>query len=420
MSYKAIICRIKTSKHPNADRLQLAEAAGYSCTVGIDHPDGELGILFPEGGQLSETFCTMNKLCRKDGGYLEDSRRVKALRLRGVNSEGLWLPLSTLVAWLGYMPDVCEGDEIDVISNLPLCQKYITPAVRRMMASQNQTERNKGRQFAALPRHYDTPQLRSSALQRPNAEGFHIVLTEKLHGTSGRTGRVPVEQEPRWYHKLINRVFGAAWRPKACIETVSGTRNTIINPDDASFRGKIHRMIAPALVEGEIWYYEIVGHDDNGRPIMPAHSTESLDKKERKRLGDKVHYHYGYVDTCAVFVYRIVINGREFTFPEIEERIRYFNSKCKNDVFWSCDVKTVPWLDYLPVGISDDHLKDWCNKHSSGPSLTRECPIMEGVCLRVEGDSFVSQWYKYKSFLFCCLEGIARNNEEYIDQEEIL
>ena len=42
MSYSAIICKIKVSPIPNAEKIQVANCAGYTAIVGIDNKDGEL------------------------------------------------------------------------------------------------------------------------------------------------------------------------------------------------------------------------------------------------------------------------------------------------------------------------------------------------------------------------------------------
>jgi hypothetical protein len=65
---------------------------------------GDIGILFPTESQLSEKFCTMNNIYRHEHlnknpaikGYIEDSRRVKAVKFRGNESNALFMPLESL------------------------------------------------------------------------------------------------------------------------------------------------------------------------------------------------------------------------------------------------------------------------------------------------------------------------------------
>ena len=96
MSYSAIICKIKVSPIPNAEKIQVANCAGYTAIVGIDHKNDELGIFFPHDGQLTWPMVRENKLHRENGGYLEDNRRVRTIKLMGIKSEGIWLSLSSL------------------------------------------------------------------------------------------------------------------------------------------------------------------------------------------------------------------------------------------------------------------------------------------------------------------------------------
>jgi hypothetical protein len=61
----AIIAAVRTSKHPNADRLQLGTVAGSTVVVGLETADGEMGIFFPEGLQLSPEYATANDCVRR-------------------------------------------------------------------------------------------------------------------------------------------------------------------------------------------------------------------------------------------------------------------------------------------------------------------------------------------------------------------
>ena len=92
------------SKHPNADVLKIAHIGGYSVIVGIDEQPG-LYIYFPALSQINENLLTYANLYRhkeknsnpeSKTGFFEDNGRVKAIKLRGVVSEGFLLPVETL------------------------------------------------------------------------------------------------------------------------------------------------------------------------------------------------------------------------------------------------------------------------------------------------------------------------------------
>ncbi len=60
--YSAIVTKVLTRPHPNADKLQLATVTGMQVIVGLDVKDKELGVFFPSDGQLSNQFCELNDL----------------------------------------------------------------------------------------------------------------------------------------------------------------------------------------------------------------------------------------------------------------------------------------------------------------------------------------------------------------------
>ena len=74
-------------KHPNADRLLLGDCFGNTVCVSTDYKEGQLGIYFQSGLQLSENFCNVNDLVRRKdengndvGGYLDPIKRnIKAI-----------------------------------------------------------------------------------------------------------------------------------------------------------------------------------------------------------------------------------------------------------------------------------------------------------------------------------------------------
>ena len=92
-------------KHSNADRLMIATFFGNDTIVDNQVHIGDMGVYFPVDGQLSEHFCAVNNLVRRKdengnqiGGYLDpDKRNIKAIKLRGEKSDGLYLPITCLM-----------------------------------------------------------------------------------------------------------------------------------------------------------------------------------------------------------------------------------------------------------------------------------------------------------------------------------
>lgn len=201
MAYNAYITTLKNvRKHPNADRLQLAECFGNTVCVNLDYAEGEIGVYFPTDGQLSEEFATVNNLVRKKddagnniGGYMDPSKRnVQAIRLRGEKSDGLFLPLSCLEYTGVNLNDLKIGDAITVVNGHEICQKYIprrNPSRGAERAS-NKTRKKKVAISPLFAEHADTEQLAYNL--GAFKAGDQIEITLKMHGTSQRTGYLPV------------------------------------------------------------------------------------------------------------------------------------------------------------------------------------------------------------------------------------
>ncbi len=100
-----IVCRLsRTAAIAGADRIIRAEASGQTVIVGADRRDGDLGVYFSGGGALDRRFPEAAGLAKLKAG------RVKEIVLRGVRSEGLWLPwgdfAEALKAW---SPAACDA-----------------------------------------------------------------------------------------------------------------------------------------------------------------------------------------------------------------------------------------------------------------------------------------------------------------------
>ena len=282
MSYTALVCKVHTRPHPNADRLQLGTANGYQVIVGLDVQDGELGVFFGPDGQISEEFARANDLVgytdpdtgERKGGFFAKNRRVRSQKLRGVSSDGFWTGLSSFVFTGISSDDLREGDTFTELNGVPICNKYVTQATLRAAAGQKKQRREN----ICFPKHIDTKQLKHYIDSIP-ADSI-IYITEQIHRTSGRFGYVS-EQEtvPRtWYQKLFKR-------PERTINTyiiMLGTRNVVLADHthegyygNEEFRFNAVRDIV--LHKGEVLYFELVGYTTTGQSIMSAPSTKDLE-----------------------------------------------------------------------------------------------------------------------------------------------
>lgn len=442
MTYLATVCKLTNlKKHPNGDYLQIGLALGYNVIVGLDVDEDTLGIVFPSDGKLSHGILSANSLYRKDPitgelskGFFEPSGRVKSLKLRGAMSEAFWTPLTAL-SFAGDIKSLekeylkaCKNGEllqIDSFNGILLCEKYYTSATLKQMNSLQGQSKKKGKRAEdyakGFERHGDTTQLRD-AVSFLVGQNLTATVSCKLHGTSGRTGLVQWTKRS-WFQNILSK-FGL-YKDKH--RYVTGTRKVVLEPDNmnkpetgfyagTTFRTKIHNMIMEiGLKENEILYYEIVGFDENGTGIMSTHSLDKkslketgIPEKELAQYGSNMVYSYGCEPKeYKVFLYRIVQEGKDLSWLQMTER-------CKE-----LELKTVPYLATLEIKESDtaEDIMKQVEFLTRGNSVLDERHIKEGVCLRFDLETGL-RVYKYKGFVFCALEGIRKNSDEYIDFEE--
>lgn len=416
--HQAIVARVKVTPHPDPEVHSLA--VGYVCgetiVVGKDTVDGELGLYFPCELQLSEQFAKANDLVRRKdengntvGGMFEENRRVRAQKFRGVKSNGFWCPLSYL-AHFGDVSALSEGDKIDQFNGVLICGKYFTPKTLRTKSNSSVTATKKN---VCFPEHKDTEQLKHCL--RDFKAGDNLVITLKMHGTSQRVARNYVQLPEKWYDKILG-LFGIN-RDRNVMSFLNGTRRVTLKGNDNGyysehFRVRVAERLNPFLEPHMQVFFEVVGWEGPDSQIMPCHFTaKSKDKELSKKYGEKITYSYG----CKpgefdIYVYRIAYvlpTGQtiDLTWDQVKK-------KCE-----SWNVKHVPELDRFTFDGRIDSLVEKIEALSDGPDPIDQSHIREGVCVRVDS----SEWkcYKNKGWTFKVLEGIAKEQDDYVDQEEI-
>jgi hypothetical protein len=421
--YKAVVCKLsRVRKHPNADRLNLAMVQGYQVIVGLDAKDGDLGVFFPCDGALSKEHLKANKLYSTDpdtgvkmGGYFGKNGRVRAQKFRGERSDGFWQEAGGF-DWCGGL-SLEVGAEFDTLNGQRICEKYYTPATIRATRNSNRRTPKAVITYPTFYEHYDTAQLRNNIGKIP--EGSIIYISEKLHGTSGRTGRVMPARRRGAIMSFLARLFNIQDR----WVYVCGTRRTIRTLQVGGYYGKekfradVHDYIRCAgLHKGEIVYYEIVGFTETGRSIMPKYDIS--DKHLAKRYGSAMVYSYGCLAFQSKFyVYRITQQTTEGLTVDLSWD--QMQARCEQLGF-----NVVPELDRFVYCGSVQNLLDRVDACTKGDSVLSSDHIREGVVCRVEHPKVYTTFpevraLKYKGFHFCEMEGIKKNDETYVDVEEI-
>ena len=451
MSYKAMIARAVLRKHPNADRLKLVDLNGYQVVTGADLQEGQLVAFFPEGGCLSHEFVYENSEYRQGKGENKDqakyglfdsNRRVKTIKLRGERSEGYCVPLENLAYTGVKLKELTEGTTFTELNGHPICEKYVPRATLEAM---DRAARG-GRVFFSVEnfeKHFDTEQLRMFVNRIPI--GAILYFTEKLHGTSGRTGNmfVPADRDKVVFWKRAwcwlagtvwnllrvstDRIMPMFWLGDW--KLVTGSRNMTFHPDSPyadGYRKAVEESFQRLLHEGETAFYEIVGFTEHGNALFKhpvgGDPKDDIRKELAKTYGPTMIYSYGCTPVkedakpqFTIYVYRITSTDRdgnsiEYSWPQVQRRCKELG---KN---------VVPTL-HPPVVYDGDKNKllNLVGSISSGPSTVDATHIREGVCVRVEHPDVPVERsiLKYKGFEFCHLEGIAKNDDSYVDAEEV-
>jgi len=415
-------------QHPNAINIQLGLAGNYQVVIGKNVVDGELGVYFGSDGQLSEAFALANDLVervdengKRAGGYFGKTRRVKAQHFRGEKSEGFWCPISYF-AFTGYdLTTLKEGDQFDSLNDVPICNKYFTSATIRAMGNKAGKLRKKNPYFLE---HTETKQLKHEIRHIP--VGVQLSISEKVHGTSQRSANVPDEKEIKLntFQRICRFLAGEGFsdtRIESKFGTFLGTRKCVLKSLDhpSYYENETFRVNAARPFEGKLrkWeeiFYEVVGFTTTGKEIMTPQATEKLkDKRLSKQYGSHMVYKYGCLQgTCDVYVYRIaIINGDGIAFDLPLEQVK---ERCKE-----LGVKYVPELyeQFIYDGDSEK-LLNFVTPLMEGSSTIDQSHIREGCVVRVEHSGGVD-FYKAKSHTFGLLEGYAKEDESFVDTEEI-
>lgn len=446
MSYTGVVTKISTKPHPNADRLLLGNCMGHQVVVGLGTEDGELGVFFPCDGQLTDEFCVANQLYpefdetgkRVGGGFIDPkNRRVRAQRFRGEISQGLWLPVMSLKYALDIDKNnmgetvfklldlIVEGYEFTELNGHEICCKWINEATRN--AGNNGERRASRSETAYLKMHPDTKHfLRNLEVFQPTDT---LTITEKLHGTSGRSGwdwhtsKVP---KYAWMKFLAELPVIGKWFTKEVSgwRFISGTRKVLIEDfntykgyyGDATFRQEIAEKIKAVLPKGYAVYYEIVGYTAKGKPIMPDASNSVLPEHLRKLYGDTTRFHYGQEDgTCECYVYAVTLSNEEGT--RVQLPYTTFKHLCSS---WG--IKVVPYLGTYWGESVHGSLESFIKEESYSVlrplSSTLSRHLREGcVVERFAADGTVT-YYKYKLPEFYLLEDAAKTTDA-VDMEEL-
>lgn len=338
-----------------------------------------------------------------------NKRNIKAIRLRGEQSDGLILPIECLSKYVN-IESLNDGDQITVLNGKEICKKYIP--IRKQKTVNNSklpVIKVKKESYPYFKEHSDTAQLAYN--EHVFKEGDTCYITLKMHGTSARTANTIENIKPNFIQRLF-RINTSKYK------YISGTRRTILKIGndgwygDNEFRRKYHKLFEGKLPKGMEVFYEIVGWANNETPIMQRCSNELLkDKEFVKKYGDETIFSYG----CEVgendcYVYRMTMTNPDGYIVELPwEQVQL---ECEK-----MGVKCVPTYEKFIYTTWED-LMERVEKYYDGTDPIGKVHIKEGVVVRIDNrEKFTA--YKHKNFEFKVLEGIIKDTADSPDMEEM-
>ena len=387
----------------------------------LSYKEGDIGIYFPTDGKLGQEYAEANNLLRKKdengnniGGYLDpEKRNIKAIKLRGEKSDGLFMPLYSLSPFCD-IDELSLGDRITTINGTVICEKYIPRGnIKRTQGNGNKnTKKKKIVEFPLFQEHVDTEQLDYNLSEFKKNDTCYITL--KMHGTSQRTGLLPKEDNKNILSKLKNKYL------KTKYDTVTGTRRVVIDSFSKDtgfygtdkFREQWHKFFKERLHKGEEVYYEVVGYVNETTPIMPDGDNKKVQDKEfTKKYGDKTRFSYGCDEGfCQAYVYRMTITNEDGHVVEYPWEV--VKQRCEE-----MGIPHVPELDKF-LYTTDEDLLERVDQYLDITDPIGKTHIAEGVVVRIDNKAKFKA-YKKKGFYFKVLEGIIKDTAEVPDMEEI-
>ncbi|SKV08948.1 RNA ligase [Mycobacteroides abscessus subsp. abscessus] len=400
VNYAAVVVRVpEPLRVLGLDNLVAIPMFGYQVLTqkeGIKA--GDLRVLFVAETQLSEEYARLNNLHREptlnddagaEAGYLEANRRVKAIRLRKNNSSALLMPLESL-AYTGIDVSQLEvGDTFDTLNGHEICRKYEVPGKRAQGAPGQPKIRQRVDQ-KLFPMHLDTEHLfRNWHVFR---EPKRVVVTQKLHGTSIRIGRVPAARDKGWLERVVVNKWLRIATPDTAFEDVAGSRRVVKgrsennNYYDSDIWADYAKRLEGLIPENFIVYGELIGWESEEKPIQKGYTYNLLP-------GDR-----------ELYVYRVAtVNGQGVIADLSWEGVEQFCA--------AIGVKTVPVIHMLdefaeaedePMltrAYVDAYLdRNLADKYPAALPLSDPLSVDEGICVRVEGQ--VPRIFKAKSPIF--------------------
>jgi RNA ligase (TIGR02306 family) len=195
--FQVPVVRLTIKPHPNADKLELAEVSGYRCVVGKgDFQTGDSAVYIPEGSIVPDVLIEKMGLTDRLAG--PQKNRVKAMKLRGILSQGLVCSMDIARPWRHG-----EFDVGDCCAEILGITKYEPPLPAELVG-------NVWNAGSARTIQYDIENFKK--YDKVFEEGEQVVFTEKIHGTWCMAAWMPLDLEDEEQGKVFVSSKGQAAR----------------------------------------------------------------------------------------------------------------------------------------------------------------------------------------------------------------
>lgn len=420
INYLAKIIDIQSfTPHPDPEttKLKLAHVDGFNIVVGIDSEPG-IYVYFPTSCEINPQLLAYGNLYRhteknnkpeSKAGFFEDNGRVKAIKLRGVVSEGFLMDWTLFYNFIventnkEIEPDInTEFDSIeDSGKSFWICKKYIvqttikSPKESRYQKRVKRFNRVIDTQFRF---HYETSQLRKIPTFIKSDD--LISVSNKWHGTSGISAYVLCKKPVKWYKfwKKYDIDYDYLYASRSVIKNANYNKTVSKGYYDCDVWKYADDYVRPFLQRGMTAYYEIVGFLPNGGYIQKNYDYGCIPPKNEQDYKPEVNF--------KVRIYRITLTNvdgqvHEFSAREVQQwckingliPVEEFYYGYAKDLYKDLDI-TEHWQENFIDRLAND--KNFYMELNS-PDCTNKVPH-EGIVIKKE--DMIPAAVKLKCFAF--------------------
>jgi len=391
---------------PNADAIVRTVVNGNNVVVPKTTEVGAKMLYFVSGTKLSAEYCHKNNLydkaeenqdTEKKAFISYKQKRVKAIKLRGIISDGMLMPLNSLLPFLemSSINSLKVGDEFTEINGNTVCEKYIVPVKASTQSGAKTQKISKLKDLIVDNQfhfHFETEHFVKH--QDKFKQETEIIITRKLHGSSLILSNVLITKKLSFLDKLLLKLgfdiaeseYGIIWssgKPKGKLpKGLESKTNRWETPNPSYYTSDIwaraYKEIGHVVEKGISVYAEIVG---------------------KGIQGDLFTYGQDY----GIHIYRITqtsVDGSviEFSWEQVKKYCEKYGLNHVEEYFVGKVKEMV---------VDDSSLLGYLQQMYLNKSYP-DCKIDEGICVRLRETDEI---FKLKSPNFIKMESDEQENE---------